>query len=117
MVLPEENCPEKTMEAGEDKEPMVPKVVKKPEVTTLKAEELEVIVEDPSSSTIKTKVRIKVLTGPPLLPNALFLCGEWCDRQQHNGTFCHTNDRAIRELSSLVGLHFRLALWTGNSLY
>lgn len=75
MVLSKENCPEKKMEAGEDSEPMVPKEAKKPEVTTVKAEELEVIVEDPTSSTIKTKVRIKVLTGPLLLlcSNAVFL--------------------------------------------
>lgn len=52
------------MEAGEDSEPMVPQDSKKPEVTKMKAEEVEVIVEDPSSPnpTIKTKVRIKVLT-------------------------------------------------------
>lgn len=64
MVLSDENCPEKRMEAGEDTEPMVAKEPKA-EVAKVKAEELEVIVEDPTSptSTVKTKVRIKVLTG------------------------------------------------------
>lgn len=53
------------MEAGEDTEPMVAKEPKKVEVVAQVAEELEVIVEDPTSATptVKTKVRIKVLTG------------------------------------------------------
>lgn len=65
MVLTNENCPEKRMEAGEDTEPMVAKEPKKAEVAKVKAEELEVIVEDPTSPTptVKTKVRIKVLPG------------------------------------------------------
>lgn len=66
MVAAKENCPEKRMEAGEDSEPMVSQE-KTPEVTTIKEQELEVIVEDPNSRPIKTKVRIKVLIAAPLL--------------------------------------------------
>lgn len=61
------------MEAGEDSEPMVSQE-KAPEVSTMKAKELEVIVEDPNTPAIKTKVRIKVLVAIPLLS---FSC-RWC---------------------------------------
>lgn len=86
MVLSNENCPEKRAEAGEDSEPMVPKESKKVEVAKMQAEELEVIVEDPSSSipTVKTKVRIKVLTiwcvsRVPLLLFVMSGCVGWQD--------------------------------------
>lgn len=70
MVRAKENCPEERMEAGEDSEPMVTQE-KAPEVTTLMPKELEVIVEDPNTPAIKTKVRIKVLETISLL---LFSC-------------------------------------------